>query len=105
MIISTFEQIKNIIFNESVKNTGILKNECLMSYNHENDHIVIQQQLNRPIDIEVFKVLITIEMIEKLKFQISFRYTDALLIFTIRNASFYQNPNFNVNNGYFKFNN
>jgi len=83
----TFQDIRTIIFTKSVQHSGLLKDEAEISYNHETDSILIKKELNRPLDVEDFKLLITIEMIEKFKFLISFRWTDSLLIFTIRNAS------------------
>lgn len=83
----TFQNIRDIIFTKSVQYSGLLKDEAEISYNHETDCILIKQELNRPLDTEDFKLLITVEMIEKFKFLISFRWTDSLLIFTIRNAS------------------
>ncbi len=82
---TSLQNIKDFIFNESVRNTGILKGESVISYNHETDCVVIKQELNRPFDIEVLSLLITLKMIEKFKFLISFRWTDSLVVFTIRN--------------------
>ncbi len=73
---TSLQNIKDFIFNESVRNTGILKGESAILYNHEADCIVIKQELNRPFDIEVLSLLITLKMIEKFKFLISFRWTD-----------------------------
>jgi hypothetical protein len=83
----TFQNIRDIIF-KSVQYSGLLKDEAVISYNHKTDYILITQELNRPLDSEDFKLLITPEMIEKFKFLISFWWSgDSCIIFTIRNAS------------------